>query len=78
MTDTIVKLPSKIAHEAADDMFDAVKDVRTRLAVLSREIQSGRLLSSDACEALDGIDRQSDRIALAVLISALRKSVLRE
>jgi hypothetical protein len=67
MTDTITKLPTKIAYDAAHDILDALHDMRMRCAVLSREIQDGRLLSADTVEALQGIDRQSDRIALAVI-----------
>jgi len=67
MTDTITKLPTKIAYDAAHDILDALHDMRTRCAVLSREIQNGRLLSADTVEALQGIDRQNDRIALAML-----------
>lgn len=64
---TVINHPSRTAREAAAEIRDALRDMRTRCAVLECEIQNGRLLSSAACEALDGIDRQSDRAAIAVL-----------
>lgn len=67
MTDTITKLPTKIARDAAVEIRDALRDMRTRCAILDSQIQTGRLLSADTVEALQGIDRQNDRIALAVM-----------
>ncbi|MDO6455475.1 hypothetical protein Q4494_13255 [Celeribacter halophilus] len=64
---TVINHPSRTAREAAAEIRDALRDMRTRCAILETELQAGRMLSSATCEALDGIDKQSDRAALAVL-----------
>ncbi len=73
--ETIEPSATEAASAALQGVADALSDARVRANILRAEIERGTICSASAVDAVQGIDRQADRIT--ELSAQLRRAMTR-